>query len=128
MTGMYFKVLALLRRRGIDDHDDAFRLGDLAQGDGPFVETWDEGLLGPSPSAEDLAAIPEDEEAALQEAHVARLTEAASPAYRKEVLASCAVVVRSRDVAAWNAMTDKQRLEAVRAEAEAVRSFVESTL
>jgi hypothetical protein len=41
----------------------------------------------------------------------------------KDALAICALVVRSRNVAAWNAMTTPQKVSAARAEADVLRSL-----
>jgi len=49
----------------------------------------------------------------------------------KDMLATCALVVRSRDIAAWNAMTALQKKNAVQAEADVwvnIREFIEANL
>jgi hypothetical protein len=50
---------------------------------------------------------------------------------RKDVLATCAEIVRARGIPAWNAMTVQQKKDAVIAEAEvwvAIRQFIEANL
>jgi hypothetical protein len=50
---------------------------------------------------------------------------------QKDVLAMCALVVRSRGVAIWNAMTMPQRVAAVNAEADVwaqIRVFIDKNL
>ena len=50
---------------------------------------------------------------------------------RQDTLATCALVVRSRNVTAWNALTDQQKITAILTESDAwaaVRDFVEQHL
>lgn len=44
---------------------------------------------------------------------------------RKDILATVAIIVKERDVAAWNAMTITQKVEAVRNEADIWKAFRE---
>jgi hypothetical protein len=49
----------------------------------------------------------------------------------RDVLAFCALIVRARGIAAWNAMTVQQKKDATLAEADAwtnIRDFIESNL
>lgn len=49
----------------------------------------------------------------------------------KDVLATCALVVRARGIAAWNAMSTQQKIDAARAEAtvwKTLRIFAENNL
>jgi len=49
----------------------------------------------------------------------------------KDTLATCALVVRARDIAAWTAMTGPQKKAAVQAEADVwvnLREFIEANL
>jgi|KBSSwiStaDraftv2_1062776.scaffolds.fasta_scaffold11619_3 hypothetical protein len=86
--------------------------------EGPVVQSfalWNEATLGPAPTPADMATM--------------RTLEFTATSRRKDVLATCALIVRARGIAAWNAMTLQQKVTAAFAEADVwvnIRDFIES--
>lgn len=86
----------------------------------PDTQRWD-GTQVVARSAQDIATA----ERAL------RLAAIAGTSRQKDVLATCALIVRSRGINAWNNMTPLQKVAATRAEADVwrgVREFIEDVL
>lgn len=57
---MYWKVVALLKSRGITvgaPSLEDFLIQDNSDGNGPFISEWDEVKLGPKPTVEELEAF-----------------------------------------------------------------------
>jgi hypothetical protein len=70
-----------------------------------------------------------DELAAYDAAATTSLASATS--HQKDILATCALIVRARGIAAWNAMTTQQKVAATLAEADTwrdIRVFIDDKL
>lgn len=69
---LYYKVIALLKSRGITVQagwfpDGPFQLVDNSDGKGPFINEWDEAVLGPKPTVKELDALEAEAEIEKQE-------------------------------------------------------------
>jgi hypothetical protein len=88
------------------------------------VERWDGPMAQPS-GAEIAQAVLDFTPS------VARTTQFTATSRQKDVLATCAQIVRARGITAWNAMTLQQKVTATLAEADvwvAIREFIETNL
>lgn len=65
---MYWNIIAILKARGITPAARDFLLVDNSDGQGPFIEFWDEAKLGPKPSQADLDAVQAEADALQVEA------------------------------------------------------------
>jgi hypothetical protein len=92
-------------------------LGDDVPIPDPRIVKWNGSVVVPK-TAQEIAAF-----------DAARLTAKHSATSRqKDVLATCALIVRARGIAAWNAMTTQQKVTATLAEADVwagIRDFIE---
>lgn len=91
---------------------------------GGVVERWDGPMAQPTQADLDQAAL--DYTPAI--AKTARFT---ATSRQKDVLATCAEIVRARGIAAWNAMTLLEKKNATLAEADVwvnIRDFIETNL
>jgi len=114
-------VRALVGVNGVD-----YTLVDRADGQGAVVDVW-KPALGAVPTPADIAALTAPQIAAAQTAtRVGRFT---ATSRQKDQLATCALVVRARGIAAWNALTVPQKVAATLAEADvwtSIRDFIEN--
>lgn len=91
---------------------------------GEVLERWDGPMAQPSP-AEIAQAVAEFTPA------VERAARFTNTSRQKDVLATCALIVRARGIPAWNAMTVPQKATATLAEADVwvtIREFIETNL
>src|SRR3990167_8026924 len=88
---------------------------------GGVLERWDGPM--PRPTDVEIAQAVEDYTPAVALAQTAQAT-----SRQKDILAMLAVIVRAKDVAAWNGMTIQQKVSATLAEADVwknIREFIE---
>lgn len=92
-------------------------LGDDSDGSVSTVPIWNVATLGPAPTPADLATM--------------RTFDFTQTSRRKDLLATCALIVRARGIPAWNASTLQQKKDATFAEADVwvgIRDFIEQNL
>jgi hypothetical protein len=78
---------------------------------------WNVATLGAAPTTAELTTM--------------RTAAFTATSRQKDVLATCALIVRGRDIPAWNAMTLLQKKNATLAEADVwtnIRDFIETNL
>lgn len=127
MPPLFWRLIAFLATRGHSvtlNGGQRFALRD--DGDGPKIVEWVEAVYGPWPTDQELAAISQAQEDAARDASADTLSLATSR--QKDILTTCALIVRARNVAAWNAMTLQQKKDAALVEADVwknLRAFVE---
>ncbi len=129
---MFWPIVVVLAGRGVEIDTSQpktwpFELQD--NGRGSEIAQWDVLALGPVPTDQELASVTPEQEALARDAHV--MTRFTGISRQKDVLATCAVIVRGRDAAAWGAMTIQQKVAAVLAEADRwrdMRAWVEKHL
>lgn len=102
--------------------DPAFSLIDVPAGVFPDPDTqrWD-GTRVVARTAQDIAAAQ----------RAARSVVITGTSRQKDILATCALIVRARNIAGWNNMTLSQKVTATLAEAEVwrgIREFLEDNL
>jgi hypothetical protein len=88
------------------------------------LERWDGPMAQPTPA--EIAQAVTDFTPAIQKTVIFTAT-----SRQKDVLATCAQVVRARGIAAWNAMTLVEKKNATLAEADVwanIRQFIEDNL
>lgn len=91
---------------------------------GDVVERWDGPMARPS-DAEIAQAVTDFTTT------VARTHAFVGTSRQKDVLATCALIVRARGIATWNAMTLQQKKDATLAEADVwvtIREFIDTNL
>jgi hypothetical protein len=104
-----------------------YTLVDLNDGAGPRIAEWNVATLGPVPTPAEVDAITPAQIAAAQTAQ--RLAQYNASSRQKDMLATMAMIVRARGIAAWNALTVQQKVAAALAEADVwvtIRDFIEA--
>jgi len=118
---LYQKCLVVCAGRGVSPtlDDLEIRLVDGVE----TIAIWATAKLGAIPTPAEIAAI--SDAAAIAARRTAQFT---GTSRQKDVLATVALIVRSRNVATWNGLTTPQKVAAVQAEADiwlAIREFLE---
>jgi hypothetical protein len=127
VTDLYARLWVLVvQRRGLTDSNIS-RYDGVATWD--FGERWDTDTMGLVPTAEELQSVTPEEIAAVMTA--TRTTRYRATSRQHDVLATCALIVRARNITAWNAMTVAQKRDAALAEADVwvtIREWIEDHL
>lgn len=106
-----------------------YTLLDRSDGQGAVIGDWNTATLGAVPTQAELDAITPAQITAAQTTE--RQAQFTATSRRKDVLATCALVVRARGIATWNGMTVQQKKDATLVEADVwsnIRDFIETNL
>jgi hypothetical protein len=106
-----------------------YTLVDNSDGAGAHVDVWNVAALGAIPTQGEIDAITPAQLAATLAAQ--KTAAFAATSRQKDILATIALVVRAKGLAAWNAMTTAQKVTATLAEADAwttIRDFIEANV
>lgn len=106
-----------------------YTIVDRSDGQGPQIGVWNAATLGPLPTQAEIDAVTPAQITAAQTA--TRQAQYTATSRQKDILATCALIVRARGIPAWNGMTVQQKKDATLAEADVwvnIRDFIETNL